>query len=84
LNIDFSEDKLQSNEIDELLMQWKKVVVFYSLRLLFAPLVESIILLDRLLYLKESGSNGKIAAVFDAKISPRTHVLTAKKKLVNK
>jgi hypothetical protein len=82
LNIDFSEDKLQSNEIDELLMQWKKVVVFYSLRLLFAPLVESIILLDRLLYLKESGSNGKIAAVFDAKISPRTHVLTAKKNLL--
>lgn len=39
------------------LLQWKRVVIFYTLRLLLAPLVETILLLDRLLYLKEHGKN---------------------------
>ena len=39
------------------LLQWKRVVIFYTLRLLLAPLVETILLLDRLLYLKELGKN---------------------------
>ena len=40
------------------LLQWKRVVIFYTLRLLLAPLVETILLLDRLLFLKELGKNG--------------------------
>jgi len=39
------------------LLQWKRVVIFYTLRLLLAPLVETILLLDRLIYLKELGKN---------------------------
>ena len=38
-----------------LLDRWKDVVVMYMLRLTIAPCVESIILLDRLCYLKEHG-----------------------------
>ncbi|XP_044256471.1 protein RRNAD1 isoform X2 [Tribolium madens] len=80
LNIDFSDVTLQSSEIEDLLAQWREVVVFYSLRLLFAPLIESIIHLDRLLFVEETGSAAQILPVFDAQVSPRTHVLTARKK----
>ncbi|XP_030756434.1 protein RRNAD1 isoform X2 [Sitophilus oryzae] len=58
---------------------WEKVVKFYSARLFLAPLVESIILYDRLLYLAESNSHCNIVPVFDCKISPRNHVLRAEK-----
>ncbi|XP_064215579.1 methyltransferase-like protein 25B [Tribolium castaneum] len=84
LKIDFGDVKLQSSEIEDLLAQWRDVVVFYSLRLLFAPLIESIIHLDRLLFVEETGNTGQIVPVFDAKISPRTHVLTARKSVINK
>ncbi|ERL94634.1 methyltransferase-like protein 25B [Dendroctonus ponderosae] len=58
---------------------WVQVVKFYSLRLLLAPLVESIILYDRLFYLKETQSHCDIMPVFDSHISPRNHVLSARK-----
>lgn len=57
LNIDLADCTLHSCEIDNLLAQWKEVVVFYSLRLLFAPLIESIILLDRFLFVAETGES---------------------------
>ena len=41
--------------VEEDLKQWKKVVVLYTLRLMMAPLVETIILLDRILYILENG-----------------------------
>lgn len=37
------------------LKRWKELVIFYSLRLFFAPLIESVILYDRILYLMENG-----------------------------
>lgn len=37
------------------LEQWRQVVTFYSLRLSLSPAVESLILLDRQLYLHEQG-----------------------------
>lgn len=37
------------------LSRWKFVVIFYTLRLMLAPLVESVILYDRLLWLLENG-----------------------------
>lgn len=40
------------------LSQENRVVAFFSLALLLAPLVESLILLDRLLYLQEQGEGG--------------------------
>lgn len=46
----FSEDTINN------LANWKQVVIFYTLRLMFAPLLESIILYDRLMYMIECGN----------------------------
>ncbi|XP_072394827.1 methyltransferase-like protein 25B [Diabrotica undecimpunctata] len=59
---------------------WRKVVSFYSIRLLLAPFVENIILLDRWLYVLENGSECKILPLFDCNISPRNLVLSANKR----
>jgi hypothetical protein len=45
---------LERAELDRL-PRWKEVVAFFTLRLALAPLVESLILLDRVLFLKELG-----------------------------
>lgn len=46
---------LDSEAVEAMLEQQHKVVAFFSLTLLLAPLVETLILLDRLLYLREQG-----------------------------
>lgn len=46
---------LDMDSLDPLLGRWKDVVVVFMLRLAIAPCVESVILLDRLLYLREQG-----------------------------
>ncbi|NXF56322.1 RRNAD protein, partial [Oceanites oceanicus] len=46
---------LDSVAVEAMLDQQHKVVAFFSLTLLLAPLVETLILLDRLLYLREQG-----------------------------
>lgn len=38
-----------------MLAQQGRVVVFFSLALLLAPVVETLVLLDRMLYLQENG-----------------------------
>ena len=40
-----------------LLAEWKKVAVFFVLRQLVAPCVESLLLLDRALFLMEKGNH---------------------------
>ncbi|TMW41674.1 hypothetical protein DOY81_013247, partial [Sarcophaga bullata] len=37
------------------LSNWQQIVIFYTLRLFFAPLIESVLLYDRMLYLYENG-----------------------------
>ncbi|NXC23217.1 RRNAD protein, partial [Corythaeola cristata] len=46
---------VDSEAVGKMLEQQHKVVAFFSLTLLLAPLVETLILLDRLLYLREQG-----------------------------
>ncbi|NWX52589.1 RRNAD protein, partial [Steatornis caripensis] len=46
---------LDSDAVGAMLEQQHKVVAFFSLALLLAPVVETLILLDRLLYLRERG-----------------------------
>ena len=59
-------------EVAPLLGQWKRVVVFYVLRLLLAPLWEALLLLDRLLYLRELGyRRSRLVPLFDPTLSPR-------------
>ncbi|XP_059051006.1 methyltransferase-like protein 25B isoform X2 [Achroia grisella] len=61
------------------LQQWRRVVTVYTLRLLLAPLVETVILLDRILFVIENGFSCNIRPVFDPKISPRNHIIVAKR-----
>ncbi|XP_025902412.1 protein RRNAD1 [Nothoprocta perdicaria] len=62
-----------------MLRQHPKVVAFFSLALLLAPLVESLILLDRLLFLRERGFQCALVPLFDPLLSPRNLVLVAAK-----
>lgn len=58
--------------------QWKKLVLFYLIRLCLAQVVESLILLDRLLFLFENGfDNVYLVKLFDPVLSPRCHSIVA-------
>ncbi|XP_059486703.1 methyltransferase-like protein 25B [Neocloeon triangulifer] len=70
---------LDTDDVKEKLSRWMRVVIFYSLRLLVAPLVEAVILLDRLLYMDEKGMNAMLIPAFDPRFSPRNHILVALK-----
>ena len=61
------------------LEEWWHVVIYYSLRLLFAPLIETVILLDRSLFLLEHGHDSSLVPIFDPTQSPRNHVLISVK-----
>lgn len=72
----------QENEesINEKLQEGPRIVIFYILRQMLAPIVENIILLDRLIYLLDSNcANAYIWQLFDAQISPRCWALIAHK-----
>ncbi|KAM7341958.1 methyltransferase-like protein 25B [Cochliomyia hominivorax] len=62
------------------LLNWKNIVIFYTLRLFFAPLIESVLLYDRLLYLLENDCVVQINPIFDPRLSPRNHITTAIKR----
>lgn len=47
---------IDSSDTTQNLNRWKSVVVFYTLRLMLAPIVESVILYDRMLCLLENGN----------------------------
>jgi hypothetical protein len=51
----------------------------FTLRVILGPVVESLILLDRFLYLKENGFNPFIYPVFDEHVSPRNLAIVCKK-----
>lgn len=53
LNIVIPEDEIFSEDIEYNLKCWKQIVIFYTLRLMLAPLVESVILYDRMLSVLE-------------------------------
>ncbi|XP_064620857.1 methyltransferase-like protein 25B isoform X2 [Lineus longissimus] len=63
---------------------WKDVVIMYVLRLMLAPVVESLILLDRMIYLSEQGIKSQLVPIFDPKLSPRNCVLIAYKDKLDK
>jgi len=59
--------------------QWLRVVAMYTLRLLFAPLLETVLLLDRCQYLYEQGQQCILAPIFDPRLSPRNFVILSYK-----
>eukprot|EP00092_Neocalanus_flemingeri_P028451 GFUD01030893.1.p1 GENE.GFUD01030893.1~~GFUD01030893.1.p1 ORF type:complete len:480 (+),score=169.01 GFUD01030893.1:127-1566(+) len=57
-----------------------KLQCLYQYRALFSPLVEAVILTDRLLFLQEQGvSNSSLVRLFDRTISPRSYAIVATK-----
>ena len=61
------------------LAQWRRVVAYYVLRLLLAPLWEELILLDRLLFLNERGHEAALLPLFDPLLSPRNYAIVGVK-----
>ncbi|XP_039757250.1 methyltransferase-like protein 25 isoform X1 [Pararge aegeria] len=58
--------------------QWKKIVLFYLVRLCLAQIIENVILSDRLLYLFENGFlKSYLVKLFDPVLSPRCHSIVA-------
>ena len=78
--IDLEGEKVQIRTEMLLREWWWKVVVFYSLRLFFAPVIETVILLDRSIFLLEKGQDSCLVPIFDPLISPRNHVLLSLKR----
>ncbi|GBP74387.1 Methyltransferase-like protein 25 [Eumeta japonica] len=77
-------DNVGSGYLTDLHAKYEKehynLVLFYLLRLCFAQVVESVILLDRLLFLFENGfENAFLVALFDPTLSPRCHGVVALK-----
>ena len=56
MDVELNSSDLLSEHIQSCLEQWKRVVMFYSLRLMLAPVIETVVQLDRLLYLTEQGN----------------------------
>ncbi|XP_060112696.1 methyltransferase-like protein 25B [Heteronotia binoei] len=65
--------------LESMLGQQQRVVAFFSLALLLAPVVETLILLDRMIYLQEQGFQCELIPLFNPTFSPRNLVLVAAK-----
>ncbi|XP_068996910.1 methyltransferase-like protein 25B [Embiotoca jacksoni] len=70
---------LDPERVEALLKQQGRVVVYFSLALLLAPVVETLVLLDRMMYLQENGVDSQLVPLFDPNFSPRNFVLVALK-----
>lgn len=71
------DEDLDSPELELAMDEWRHVVVFYSLRLLLAPVIESLLLVDRMLYLWDRCIPSCLVPLFDPCMSPRNLVLLA-------
>ncbi len=63
----------------QMLSRWKQVLGFHSLRVLIAPVIEHLLVLDRMLALQRSGYRAAILPVFNQRISPRNVMLITTK-----
>ncbi|XP_068179082.1 methyltransferase-like protein 25B isoform X2 [Antennarius striatus] len=70
---------LDSERVEAMLRQQVRVVAYFSLTLLLAPVVETLVLLDRMIYLQENGVDSQLVALFNPNFSPRNIVLVALK-----
>ncbi|XP_078525952.1 methyltransferase-like protein 25B isoform X2 [Lissotriton helveticus] len=70
---------LDGDSIKSMLNQRQNVVAYFSLALLLAPLIETLILLDRMIFLHEQGFPCELVPLFDPILSPRNLVLVAAK-----
>ncbi|XP_047217262.1 protein RRNAD1 [Girardinichthys multiradiatus] len=70
---------LDQERVEAMLKQQSKVVVYFTLTLLLAPVVETLVLLDRMIYLEENGVDSQLIPLFNPNFSPRNFVLVALK-----
>ncbi|XP_062278408.1 protein RRNAD1 [Scomber scombrus] len=70
---------LDPERVEAMLKLQGRVVVYFSLSLLLAPVVETLVLLDRMIYLQENGVDSQLVPLFDPNMSPRNFVLVAHK-----
>ncbi|KAM8920799.1 methyltransferase-like protein 25B isoform 2-T2 [Pelodytes ibericus] len=70
---------LCESSVARMLSQQQNVVAFFSLALLLAPLVETLILLDRMIFMHEKGFQCHLVPLFKPQFSPRNLVLVATK-----
>lgn len=75
------DDGFESEEILPMLEECDRVVLYYSLRMLVAPIVEALILLDYEHYLAEQTGvkNTYVIPLFEPTLSPRNMILVAHK-----
>ncbi|XP_069677807.1 probable methyltransferase-like protein 25 [Periplaneta americana] len=79
LSIEVSEDEIEALHRNYLNEQ-QQLHVFFLLRLSLAPVIETVILLDRLLYLHEKGiQESYLVQLFDPVISPRCYCIISLK-----
>ncbi|VDM52011.1 unnamed protein product [Angiostrongylus costaricensis] len=57
--------------------EWRRLLVVHCIRLLFAPIVEHVIIEDRVQFLRERGHSVFVVPLFDPKISPRNLAIVA-------
>ncbi|KAL6267653.1 hypothetical protein P5V15_000727 [Pogonomyrmex californicus] len=69
----------QNPQLKLYLNQWQQIVIFGALRTMLAPLVETVVLLDRFLYLSEHNLSPILKPIFDARLSPRNFLLFSMK-----
>ncbi|KOC66940.1 Protein RRNAD1 [Habropoda laboriosa] len=77
--LQLQDSDINNERILEFLNRWKQVIVFGSLRMMLAPLVETIVLYDRFLFLSEKNLAPTLKPVFDSRMSPRNLVLMSRK-----
>lgn len=70
---------LDLERVEAMLRHQNRVVVYFSLALLLAPVVETLVLLDRMIYLQENGVDCHLVPLFNPNFSPRNFVLVALK-----
>uniref|UniRef100_A0A1A7WEH6 Ribosomal RNA adenine dimethylase domain containing 1 n=1 Tax=Iconisemion striatum TaxID=60296 RepID=A0A1A7WEH6_9TELE len=70
---------LDPERVAAMLKHQNKVVVYFSLSLLLAPVVETLVLLDRMIYLQENDVASRLVPLFNPNFSPRNFVLVALK-----
>lgn len=82
-------ESMNSNDLDGMLtkyeLQRRQMDLFYLLRMTFAPILESVIMLDRLLYLRTDCSieDAYLVRLFDPIVSPRCVAVIASKAKLN-
>lgn len=75
------EKELECDEVQELLKDCDRVVIYYSLRMLVAPIVEALILLDYEHFIAEQCGVKRtyVIPLFEPTLSPRNMILVAYK-----